>query len=439
MNKHDVAKYRGDRVHIDIDTDFDTSSSDSDTSSSDSDTSSSDSEYSDSVETHSSDSDDEPPSASSGEDVPANNPISMGGDVKIMHVHNTFFSRDGVTKEVTQADFSHIADKAFVMFFMSTCPHCINMMPVYQSVMKHINENDNYSSYAVSNSQHTLCSHYGIDGFPTILYLEHKKKMSMYDKDPTEKELMKWAKKCVKGVFSEKPDKKLLLQRFKEQLYQGIKPKEQETFFEKGTVAEITPDDILTHSKNNTIVLMFFAPWCGYCQAAKPEYETLSKEVSSPLYAINCDTYKNVTSRYGVEGFPTICKIENGKVVSTYDGERIAKDMKKWTEEVEKIDVPDSDSINPDVLSIVMFYAPWCGHCVHAKPNVNKFITTYKNESSMPCIKINCDEHKKIQETYGINGFPTIATTKHGKIVEKYDGDRSVESLLEWAREQEKK
>jgi thiol-disulfide isomerase/thioredoxin len=433
MNKHAAAKYRGDRVHIDIFTDSDTSSSDSD----DSDTSSSDSEYSDSVETHSSDSDDEPSSASSEENVPRDKPITMGADVVITNEHNTFFSRDGVTREVTQADFSHIADKAFVMFFMSTCPHCIHMMPVYQSVMKYINEHDNYSSYAVSNKEHSLCSHYGIDGFPTILYLEHKQKMSMYEQGPNEKELMKWAKKCIKGVFSEKPDKHFLLQRLQNHL-QGIKPKERkETFFEKGTVIEITPDDIPILSKENTIVLMFFAPWCGYCQEAKPEYEILSKKVSFPLYAINCEEYKNVSSRYGVDGFPSFRKIQDGKVVSTYDRERIAAYMEKWAvDKVEEVDVPDSDSINPDVLSIVMFYAPWCGHCVKSKPNVNKFITEFKKESSIPCMKINCDEHKEIQNTYGINGFPTIAATKDKKIVKKYDGDRSVDSLLKWAREQ---
>ena len=57
---------------------------------------------------------------------------------------------------------------------------------------------------------------------------------------------------------------------------------------------------------------MFYAPWCGHCQEAKPQWISadayLKEHHGIHLYAIDCDDNKNrpICYKYEVNGFPTI-------------------------------------------------------------------------------------------------------------------------------------
>jgi protein disulfide-isomerase-like protein len=55
---------------------------------------------------------------------------------------------------------------------------------------------------------------------------------------------------------------------------------------------------------------------------------------------------------------------------------------------------------------MVLFYAPWCGHCKAIFPEWKKMA-----EAVHPSIKVaqvNADEHKELGGQYGVQGFPTI-------------------------------
>jgi len=58
----------------------------------------------------------------------------------------------------------------------------------------------------------------------------------------------------------------------------------------------------------------FYAPWCGHCQKAKPEWERLEKENKSDvkLVQINCDENKDLAEKYDVQSFPTFYYLPRG-------------------------------------------------------------------------------------------------------------------------------
>ena len=371
----------------------------------------------DTDDTHSSDTSDEPTSASDSDNEDPRAPINMGNGHTLTNITNTFFTKDGKVKELTSLTFPTILDKAFVMFYMPGCPHCIAMRPVYQHVMNRFQ----FESYAISVDETALCKRFHVNSFPTIVYMDHQRITNQYEKGPKEVELKKW----VNGIT--KPNRMTGIKQFLQMLGEKkARQRETNSFFTEG-VTELTPDEL--RALTGESVVMFFAPWCGFCQRAKPVYEELASS-KSPLYAINCETYKEVSSLYGIEGFPTFCKIKNDKKMSTFMKETTKENLLQWMNATSKVIEYDETTPLPDSLCITMFYAPWCGHCVTTKPVFDEFSLV----SELPCYRVNCERYRDMAQRYKIEGYPTISKTKQGAIVSTFSGPRTKEELQKWSR-----
>jgi len=87
-------------------------------------------------------------------------------------------------------------------------------------------------------------------------------------------------------------------------------------------------------------------------------------------------------------------------------------------------------------IAFVKFFAPWCGHCKAMAADWGKLAEDYKDDPSKIIAEVDCtvDETENICESNGIEGFPTL---KFGDAswMESYDGDRSYESLSQFANE----
>ena len=77
--------------------------------------------------------------------------------------------------------------------------------------------------------------------------------------------------------------------------------------------------------------------------------------------------------------------------------------------------------------TVMIFYAPWCGHC---KRSMSDFQDA-RDQSNGKIILINSEEpeSKELLIKYGIKGFPTIRK-KSGL---EYNGPRSSKDIIEFA------
>ena len=83
---------------------------------------------------------------------------------------------------------------------------------------------------------------------------------------------------------------------------------------------------------------------------------------------------------------------------------------------------------------MLLHYATWCGHCNAMKDDWSKF--EKQNKENINIARINADMIKEghVKTDAEVNGFPAINFVDGmGEIVD-YEGDRSVESLNDFAR-----
>lgn len=79
-------------------------------------------------------------------------------------------------------------------------------------------------------------------------------------------------------------------------------------------------------------------------------------------------------------------------------------------------------------LTLVDFFAEWCGPCKLMAPVIDELIEEYKGKS-VKIGKLNVDENKEIAEKYNIMGIPAIIIFKKGKVIEQLTGYQPKEML----------
>jgi len=212
---------------------------------------------------------------------------------------------------------------------------------------------------------------------------------------------------------------------------------------------------------------MFYAPWCGHCKKAKPEYmqaaEKFTEDNKVAFAAVDCTVHKESCSSHDVTGYPTFKYFNYGKNSQKYMGGREEPDFVafmsdplnpeagkakakpaaatlSYEEQFKDFDGYNSITfLNSDNFqftideapTLVMFYAPWCGHCKAMKPDFARAAETVEmqNLGTLAALDMTMQKEYTSKQFPDVKGFPTIKFYKNGE-VEDYKGGRKYDDLL---------
>lgn len=80
----------------------------------------------------------------------------------------------------------------------------------------------------------------------------------------------------------------------------------------------------------------------------------------------------------------------------------------------------DAEVMQTNKLSVIDFWAPWCGPCLAIGPSIEALSTEYEGRVNIG--KVNVDENGELSIRYGITSIPCILFIKDGKVVDKQVG-----------------
>lgn len=88
----------------------------------------------------------------------------------------------------------------------------------------------------------------------------------------------------------------------------------------------------------------------------------------------------------------------------------------------------DSEVVKSDKLTIVDFFANWCGPCRKLSPILEE--VEAELEGRVKFTKINTDENIDAAKEYQVSGLPTLLVFKNGEVVERMVGLMPKSSII---------
>ena len=87
------------------------------------------------------------------------------------------------------------------------------------------------------------------------------------------------------------------------------------------------------------------------------------------------------------------------------------------------------EAITKEGVSLVDFWAPWCGPCRMIAPVIEELAEEFEGKANI--CKVNTDEQTELSTQFGVRSIPTIVFMKDGEIVDTMVGASSKQAFAD--------
>lgn len=103
-------------------------------------------------------------------------------------------------------------------------------------------------------------------------------------------------------------------------------------------VNNITKDDFSKEviSSDKTVLVDFYATWCGPCKALAPVLEKIAENHPDDVkvFKVNVDEEEKLAMYFGITVVPTVIIFKNGQIAASFVGLRSASEIEKMIEKL---------------------------------------------------------------------------------------------------------
>ncbi|MBM3231852.1 thioredoxin [Candidatus Pacearchaeota archaeon] len=102
-----------------------------------------------------------------------------------------------------------------------------------------------------------------------------------------------------------------------------------------GNIEVLTSKNFNSSIAKGSVIVDFYADWCGPCKIMAPNFEKASGKVTGVKFAkLNVDGAQDVAMNFGVMSIPTTIAFKNGKAVDMKVGALSENDIVKLAEKI---------------------------------------------------------------------------------------------------------
>lgn len=84
-------------------------------------------------------------------------------------------------------------------------------------------------------------------------------------------------------------------------------------------------------STDKTVLVQYYAEWCGPCQMLKPVLEGLAKEMTDvTFYRVDIESHRELATKAGIQSIPTVVTYKNGAEIGREAGFKPKHLMEAW-------------------------------------------------------------------------------------------------------------